>query len=155
MKEITLGRGIVALVDDEDFERLSVRTWRAQWCKKARCWYANDSNDQAMHREILGLKKGDLRQGDHLEPEDTLNNQKYNLQIAARAENQANRRKNRNNTSGFKGISWNRSRGMFQAFIGVGGKSLFLGRRNTAESAWSELYVPAALKHHGEFARVA
>ncbi len=155
MREVELGRGMVALVDDEDFERLSSRTWRAQWSEKARCWYANDSDGQAMHREILELKKGDPRQGDHLEPEDTLNNQKFNLRIATCAENQANRRKNRNNTSGFKGVSWNRSKGMFQAVIGVGGKNLFLGRRDTAESAWSELYVPAALKHHGDFARVS
>ena len=154
MREILLTRGMVALVDDEDYDRLSVRSWSARWNSGGRCWYAV-SGGVLMHREVLGLQKGDPREGDHLEPEDTLNNQKLNLRIATHAENQANRRKNRNNTSGRKGVHVCKRNGGWQVVIGFGGKNLFLGRfkKDDLELAAS-VYAEAAARYHGSFARL-
>ena len=154
MREIVLSGGMVAQVDDCDFENLSRRNWSARWSPKAKAWYAYDCSGQAMHREILGLQKGDPRQGDHIEPEETLNNQRYNLRIATRANNQANRRKNSNNKSGYKGVSWHTKRRVWHASIGVNGRNVFIGRFKTAEDAYAA-YCEAAMRLHGEFARMA
>jgi hypothetical protein len=60
-----------------------------------------------MHRFILGLQPGDKRQGDHING-NSLNNQRCNLRIATNSQNGANARKHSNNTSGYKGVTWNR-----------------------------------------------
>jgi len=152
MRSIPLGEGMFAEVDDHWFEVLSCRVWHRQKSKKEK-WYAADSKGNLMHREVMGLKKGDRRQVDHVKSEQTLNNQESNLRICTQEQNQANRGKNLNNVSGYKGVAWNSKRKCFQSVIGVNGKSIWLGRRETAEQCWRELYVPAALKYHGEFAR--
>jgi hypothetical protein len=101
-----------------------------------------------MHREILGLKKGDIHTGDHRN-HDTLDNRRSNLRIATRVEQQRNKRKNSKNTSGFKGV-YPKNKG-YAAAIKVGGKQIYLGTRKTAEAA-HVLYREAALRLHGEFA---
>ena len=57
-----------------------------------------------MHRQILGLLKGDRRTGDHADG-DTLNNTNDNLRIASAAQNTQNQGLRSSNTSGFKGVS--------------------------------------------------
>ena len=47
---------------------------------------------------------------------------------------------------------WNSSK--WQAYITFEKKRQYLGCRNTAREAFFELYVPAALKYFGEFARL-
>lgn len=42
----------------------------------------------------------------------------------------------------------------WKAQIVVDRKTIYLGTRKTAELAYNELYVSAALKYHGEFARL-
>jgi hypothetical protein len=152
----------VALVDDSDYEWLSQYKWFAKWNKDKRGYYAcrNSARENGkqytirMHREILGLQRGDKREGDHKEPKETLNNQRSNLRIARKDQNQCNRASNSNNTSGFKGVAWYPKYGKWVARIGVSGKRIFLGYFDTAEEA-HEAYRVAAEKYHGEFARVA
>jgi len=74
MKEIPLTQGKVALVDDEDFERLSRHKWHA--AKDNHTWYAQGRffiepgvvRSLKTHRELLGLKEGDGREGDPTVP---------------------------------------------------------------------------------------
>jgi len=79
-----------------------------------------------------------------------LNNQKANLRVASHAENCANRRINRNNTSGFKGVSKNKER--WQAYIRVAYRQIHLGYFDTPEEA-AEAYDRAAIAYFGEFAK--
>ena len=44
---------------------------------------------------------------DHIN-RDSLDNQDFNLRLATCSQNQANREVNKNNTSGFKGVSWDK-----------------------------------------------
>lgn len=156
--EIPLTQGKVALVSARHYEELSKHKWRAQWTQHSKGFYAVRSErlpdgkrvSQLMHRQILGLPYGDKRQGDHIN-HDTLNNRDENLRIATHAENQHNRGKTSNNTSGFKGVSRN-GKG-WEARIWANGKHLCLGTRDTPQQA-SELYCTAATKFHGKFARV-
>lgn len=66
--------------------------------------------------------------------------------------NQANRGLQKNNKSGFKGISFCKHRCLWKSAVGVRGKRLFLGYYETPESA-AEAYDAAAIKHFGEFAK--
>lgn len=160
MKEIPLTQGMVALVDDEDFERLARFKWRAQRCsRRPSSFYATRWDKQPgggrlvvkMHRDILAADAGaevDHRDGNGL------NNTRANLRLATHSQNQHNARLRKDNKSGYKGVSWRESRQRFQAAIALGGKQVFLGHFRTAEEAHAA-YCKAAEKYHGAFRRTA
>jgi HNH endonuclease len=83
---------------------------------------------------------------------DPINNRWDNLRLATRSQNSANRRRNRNNRSGFKGVIWDRRHGGWLARIGKDGRTYYLGRYATAEEAHAA-YVAKARELFGEFAR--
>lgn len=92
--------------------------------------------------------KGDI---DHANG-NRLDNDPDNLRIATPSQNGANKRLGSNNTSGFKGVSYCKSRGNYEARLKVNGKNFALGRFKTPEEA-HEAYKTAAIEHHGEFSR--
>jgi hypothetical protein len=92
---------------------------------------------------ICGLDHADM---------DKTNNRLNNLRLASDAENNCNKPKQSNNTSGFKGVSFNRSAQKFQAKITHGGRTTSLGYFLTAHEA-GRAYAAAALDVHGDFAR--
>jgi len=71
-----------------------------------------------------------------------------NLRLASHAENSRNRYRSRNNTSGYKGVDFNRGR--WRALIGTGGKNLHLGYFSSAAEAHAA-YCRAAQELFGEF----
>lgn len=73
-----------------------------------------------------------------------------NLRQATPSQNLGNSKRQKRNTSGFKGVS--RSRGGWQVCISADGKRRFLGRFDTLADAHAA-YVLAAEKLYGEFAR--
>lgn len=78
-------------------------------------------------------------------------NRLCNLREATRSQNLFNRSgANKNNTSGFKGVAFNKRSESFRAMIRINGKNTNLGYFNTPEEA-SEAYQTAARKYHGEF----
>lgn len=100
MKEIQLTKGQVALIDDEDFDRVSQFKWYANWSKTTKFYYAERIKRKgkaricySMHRFILGLQKGDKREIDH-KNHNTLDNRKSNLRITNKRGNAQNRKNN-------------------------------------------------------------
>lgn len=85
---------------------------------------------------------------------DRSNDRWSNLRAATHAQNAQNAKRRADNTSGFKGVSFNRRLGKWTAHIRAHGCSVFLGRHETAEAA-SHAYVQAATQLHGAFARLA
>ena len=83
---------------------------------------------------------------------DATNNRWKNLRRATASQNNANRRRPRHNTSGYKGVSFRRDSGKWSATIGRDGKIIHLGIFATPQEA-HEVYVKAARKLFGEFAR--
>jgi hypothetical protein len=81
-------------------------------------------------------------------------NRTSNLRPATHSQNMANSRKPRHNTSGFKGVSWQAAQRKWVASLKVNGRTRFLGRFDCPAAAHAA-YVAAAVKHSGEFARVA
>jgi hypothetical protein len=98
----------------------------------------------------LGLAKGDKRECEHINPNDTLDYRRSNLRVANRSQNNRNRRMRKDNTSGYKGIvAYGKG---FRAQIMVNKRGIALGTRPTKEEAF-ELYCAAAKRLHREFAR--
>lgn len=158
MREIPLTRGLVALVDDEDYEELSRFKWQANAegyaVRKVRLPGEGPRKlkDVRMHRFLLGLQPGDPRQGDHVDL-NRLNNQRGNLRIATHAENVQNHGRGRNNKSGFKGVYWRKKERRWHARIMYKSQRRGLGYYETAEEAYAA-YCKAALELHGEFANL-
>jgi hypothetical protein len=75
-----------------------------------------------------------------------------NLRVADRSGNQANKKKNCTNTSGFKGVHFNKHAGRWRSILKFRGASYFLGYFDTAESA-HRAYCAKASEVHGDFAR--
>ena len=112
---------------------------------------------EQLHRVILArMLEGDKpleddELVDHIDG-NGLNNQRSNLRRATHAENNANTCKSINNTSGFKGVSFDVLSGKWKAYIRINSKQKTLGRFQTREEAY-EAYCKAALVARGKFAR--
>lgn len=152
MKEIPLTQGKVALVDDEDFDYINQWKW---YCQKSHglSFYAirnSEGGIRMMHRLIMNASVNIYI--DHKDM-DGLNNCRDNLRFATLSQNQHNRGKLRNNTSGFKCVSYNKQKGKWEAYIEYNNKKYHLGLYEIIELA-ALAYNEAALKYHGEFARL-
>jgi hypothetical protein len=77
-------------------------------------------------------------------------NRLANLRLATTSENLKNTGVYVNNTSGFKGVSWDKQNQNWRATATLTGKQLHLGRFNTAEEA-SAAYNNFAKVNHGQF----
>jgi hypothetical protein len=104
------------------------------------------------HRIAWIYVYGELpKQLDHIN-QDRTDNRISNLRKACRSTNGANRSKQKNNTSGFKGVvQYWRNPSRWVAQIQVNGKNYYLGIHDTKEKA-HKAYLKAAKKHFGEFA---
>lgn len=78
-------------------------------------------------------------------------NRFLNLREATNTENQRNRKKKKDNTSGFKGVCFVKSKRLWMASIVVQRKSINLGYFRAPEDA-HRAYCAAAKKYHGQFA---
>ena len=155
MKEITLTQGKIALVDDEDFERLNQYSWCAisqdhRWYAARGVFIENKWKTMLMHREIMNASNG--VKIDHRNSHG-LDNQKYNLRVATSQQNAQNiKNSHKDNKYKIKGVSWNRQHKKFEARIRVNGKKLLLGLFNVLGDADSA-YRIAEEKYFGEFTR--
>jgi len=103
------------------------------------------------HRVVFLMHKGYLPVVlDHIDG-DRANNRLDNLRPASLSQNQYNRKLNKNNKSGFKGVTYNSRSKMFYASIKHQTQRIFLGSYNTPEEA--DAVVRAAREElHGNFA---
>ena len=152
MKEIPLTQGKVALVDDEDFERVNKLKWYAH--REGDTFYAihkfvvdGSQKGITMQQFLLDVPKGRLI--DHKNGEG-LDNQRANIRECSKAENVRNCKKNCKNTTGYKGVTY--IKGMFIARIKFNYKKITLGRFKTAIEA-ALAYDEGSKKYHGEFGR--
>ena len=139
--------GLVALVDEEDFERVSAFKWyplRSHSLTYAYAKVPNTTKSLLLHRLVMGSPMGFFI--DHRDRARTLDCRKSNLRIATPAQNQANRKSARN---GYKGVSfW---AGKYSAAIGFERKRIRLGCFVTEAEA-ARAYDRKALELYGEFA---
>lgn len=156
MKEIQLTQGKVALVDDEDFERLNKWSWSTQ--KGPNTYYAfrrqvinGKSVKIWMHRFVSGITDKNILV-DHRN-RNGLNNQKFNLRIACKSQNSSNRRSSKNSTSVYLGVTWHKAANKWLAKIRKNGKVKHLGVFKCEIEA-AKTYDKHAIEIHGEFANL-
>jgi hypothetical protein len=160
MRFIQLNNGYQAVVDDADFQWLSAWKWYVKPGKNGSFYAARkeyDKNDWHithtinMHRIILNAPLG--MQVDHKDG-NGLNNQRNNLRLATPSQNGANSRRSKRNTSGYKGVIWNKRNKRWQVRIMVERRMVSVGYFIDIEDA-AIAYANAASKYFGEFARVS
>lgn len=159
MKTIPLTRGMVALVDDQDYEDLAKFRWYAakQTSRDKVLFYARrkvrkivgNQRQQAilMHRCLL-ICDGAV---DHKDG-DGLNNQRDNLRSATGTLNLANQRHRVGGSSKWKGVVWHKRCRKWQAQVFNGGDSHYLGLF-AEEADAAQAYNFKAEELFGEFAR--
>jgi len=87
---------------------------------------------------------------DHID-QDSSNNSIQNLRLANRSQNAMNMKLKSSNTTGFKGVSWHKSRGLFRCTITLNGKSKHLAH-HICPVRLAYQYNVIAKEHHKEFA---
>lgn len=157
MKLITLTRGLSARVSDRDWSRLSAFNWYAQSNGGGKFYAARDVrtvNNRViilMHRDILSLSG--ILDGEHKDG-DSLNNQRHNLRPATRSQNHANRIVlPKNKSCKFRGVSLQKTTGLFTAQISIENRKRHLGCFLDAKLA-ARAYDRAAFRQFGKFARL-
>lgn len=160
MKEIQLTRGQVALVDDEDYNRVSNMPWFAIPGRNGYYAISHTSKKETngmqktihLGRFILGLSDRKTL-CDHID-RNPLNNQKNNLRVANYNQNCANITPAKNKSSKYLGVSFIKKSNIkrrWRAQIRSYGECIELGCfENEIDAAIA--YNMAASKIHGEFA---
>lgn len=148
---VPLTRGYEAVIDADDAPLIGQWNWQAKVCrnkaKNVMGVYATRWDSRGMHQMLLKASIVDHVDGNGL------NNQRINLRSATRSENARNSRRHRDNTSGFKGVSWNKAKQKWRAYITLNGKEKHLGLFSTAEAA-RDAYAAANALMHGEFGKL-
>jgi len=86
---------------------------------------------------------------DHIDG-DPLNNRIENLRAATKIENNCNRKLRSNNTSGIKGVSWNKRQSCWQGYVYYKGKAHFAGLFKDKEEC-AKAVRELREKLHGDF----
>ena len=148
MIEIPLTQGRVALVDDIDAAEVTAAgPWFASHDK--RNWYARREvagRSGWLHGFLTGWSPVDHVNGNGLD------NRRANLRQATNQQNSQNRGLSSINTSGYKGVGFDRRRRKWRAYIHVDGRQRHLGYFTTAPEA-AAAYDIAAIEHFGDYAR--
>lgn len=148
-----------ALVDDEDFERINKHKWYAHKQNKSgkiyaqRGIYIGGGRDNAIqitgHMSRLILNCPADKFVDHING-NTLDNQKNNIRISTRSQNNCNRI-GWGKTSKYKGVFFDKESGKFRCVLKINNTTIQLGRFINEEDA-ALAYNNEAIKQHGEFA---
>lgn len=156
--------GYEVLVDKEDYDEIKGMKWYispyhhkkdGKMSLYVECGTYSVFNGKSiqhkirLHRFLMGCLTNDGKIVDHIDG-NTLNNQRSNLRICSAEGNAQNRGKNVNNSSGYKGVTWDKVNRKWMAQVQHKGKSIKLGRFNTPEEA-HQAYIRKVVELHGEF----
>lgn len=145
------------IVDEADVAKVGSVNWHAQVEPNGRIIYAvrsqktnGKSKKVYLHRLIMAAKPGQYV--DHKDG-NGLNCQRSNLRLCDQYQNGANSRLSRNNTSGYKGVSWEKVYRRWAAYIYSHRKKIVIGYFDNAIDA-ARAYNDKAVELFGEFAKL-
>jgi hypothetical protein len=158
MKKIQLGgynkssiKGY-AIVDDEYFDYLNIFRWSMD---KDGYAYRTEGTHRIQKRILMSREITNAPWNmdvDHKD-RDILNNQKDNLRICTRAQNNMNAKVRKNSKSGLKGVYFDKKKQKFEAYTGINGRHNHLGYFSTARDA-AIAYNNEVLIKYKEFAKL-
>ncbi len=126
------------------------------------CWHQNSrgyfvghivgEKEVKMHRLILDVQdcKNKTTVCDHIYSDRKYDNRKMNLRVTEQKHNTKNRIRQSNNKSGKAGVSWNKSKNKWVAYIGINHKYVYLGSFGDIQDAINAR-VNAEKKYFGEY----
>lgn len=161
--EIVLSNGIITLIDSCDKDLSKIKWYAAEWpnppyAAHTQHFVSNNtkhSRQIRMHRLIMSrvlnraLERCEIV--DHVNG-NTLDNRRINLRLATYSGNRTNGKRQSNNTSGYKGVTWHKQSHKWQAGVKAKGHSYYLGLFDDPREA-HEAYKLKAVELFGEFAR--
>lgn len=153
--KLKLSKGYIANVDDNDPKK----PWRFKWTAQVEdktvyayrfFWSHNVPTKVFLHRFLLGVTSSNT-EVDHKDG-NGLNCKRKNLRKATSSQNKCNQGLSTVNTSGVKGVSWDKSKRKWQVQIGLHGKNMHLGRYTNLKEA-QHARILAEKKYFKDFVR--
>lgn len=137
----------IMLCDVDDWERLKSYCWALGLNGYAVTNVKNGSLvKSSFHANVIDCEKGYLR--DHIN-RNRLDNRKSNLRVVAPTVNVRNISMQKNNTTGYRGVTVSRNRKKYVAQITVNYKNIYLGQFDTVEDAY-RARLRAEEEYYGE-----
>lgn len=149
-----------AIIDIKNIDKIKKYKWYALKRKnhfivctnipRKNCNLTRKKSFEYLANIIMDFNSSHYRMIDHID-RNSLNNRESNFRICSQSQNLQNRKAPSNNTSGFKGVSWNKKDKRWRAEICSNKKRRILGHfkdKNEAVVAYNK----AALKYHNDFA---
>lgn len=143
-----------AIIDKEDVSRISYYKWRLSkgGTERSKCngvvtGNGKETYTNSLHRHIMDCPNN--MYVDHING-NRLDNRKCNLRICTNQENNFNAIARNNNTSGYKGVWFDKTRNKWVSEIKISGRKIFIGRyEDIKEAAFTRLYTETLL--HKEY----
>lgn len=145
MKELILTNGEKVQLDDQDYDYYNQWSWFRS--HTGLVYRHTRQGHIALHKLICPVSES--MEVDHKD-RNQLNCQRSNLRPATHSQNGANKIAPPN-TSGYRGVYWNRAKGRFHAQIKKNKQTIYLGLYQSPEEA-ARAYDKAAKKYFGDFA---
>lgn len=133
-------------IDYNDYKMVCQYTWNQN--DKGYVYMNNKNKKITLHRFLFNLTQKN-KIVDHIN-HNTLDNRRMNLRIVNNSQNQMNRDKPKQNTSGIKGVYWHKNKEKWQANIQVDNKLLYLGIFDSKQEA-IKARKDAEKKYFGEY----
>jgi len=156
MATIQTTNGYAVLIDDADFDLVSSYRWRVMRDGYASCRIRQGKTQRTlyMHRLLCGLDFGDSRYVDHKNLT-RLDNRRQNLRVCTALENVHNTSLRKSNTSGYKGVTFDKRRGTWVARVRCNGTRHHMTGFVSAKDAHTALCLlreelHGAFANHGE-----
>lgn len=136
------------LIDIDDIEKVNNYKWHLSnnGYASSKCKATNNKNI-LLHRFLLDCP--DDMVVDHIN-HNILDNRKSNLRVCTHQQNMMNQNINSVNTSGYKGVSWNKRKEKWEVYIDFKNKRIKLGYYISKEEA-IKVRKQAEIKYFGEF----
>jgi hypothetical protein len=156
---VPLTKGYEAVIDVADVPLVEGVNWQARVMPKTvyaayAKWMDGKKKSVYLHRVLMQASSG--MEVDHKDG-NGLNNRRRgkagNLRFATKSQNQCNARMRSDNTSGFRGVYFDKRRGHWRMHVRIKGKSVVRGGFMNPESA-AAAYAKASAELHGEFGRL-